>query len=116
MQKGWKVILSISILINLFLTFILLSKPNTTDSKVYTKKIDSLESVIGNLNVRKDSIRERIDTIEVFLDKVIMSYEEDRNVIVNNSIIEDYLFFSEYLKRNKERFDSIYNSPTTKGN
>lgn len=118
MQKVWKVILVLSIATNLVLGFILLDKPrmNPTDSKVYIKKIDSLESVIDSLGIKRDSIKEEIDTVRIYLDKVNASYEEDRSVIINNSVSDDYLFFSEYLERNKTRLDSINNSSTAKGN
>lgn len=118
MQKVWKVILVLSIATNLVLGFILFDKPhmNPTDSKVYVKKIDSLESVIDSLGIRRDSIKGKIDTVRIYLDKVNASYEEDRSVIINNSVIDDYLFFSEYLERNKARLDSINNSSTAKGN
>ena len=98
MQKVWKVILVLSIATNLVLGFILLDKPrmNPTDSKVYIKKIDSLESVIDSLGIKRDSIKEEIDTVRIYLDKVNASYEEDRSVIINNSVSDDYLFFSEY--------------------
>lgn len=115
MQKIWKVILTISIAINLVLGVILLDKPNTslTDSEVYIKRIDSLELVLDSLNIRRDSIKERIDTVEILLDKIIVKYEKDRNIIINNSVIDDYLFFTEYLKT---RFDSCNNSQTVKRN
>lgn len=118
MQKVWKVILVLSIATNLVLGFILLDKPhmNPTDSKVYIKKIDSLESVIDSLGIKRDSIKEEIDTVRIYLDKVNAGYEEDRSVIINNSVSDDYLFFSEYLERNKTRLDSINNSSTAKGN
>lgn len=118
MQKVWKVILILSIATNLVLGFILLDKPSmySTDSKVYIKKIDSLESVIDSLGIRRDSIKGEIDTIRIYLDKVNTNYEEDRSVIINNSVSDDYLFFSEYLERNKARLDSINNSSTAKGN
>lgn len=118
MQKVWKVIFIISITINLVLGFILLSGPNThyTNSKEYIEKIDSLELVINSLNLKRDSIKERIDTVEISLNRVNTSYEKDRNIIINNSVSDDYFFFSEYLKRNRKRFDSLYNSPTIKRN
>lgn len=112
MQKGWKAGLIISIVINLcFLGYILLSKPKSIEANpnVYTEKIDSLGLELNALKQIRDSIRSSIDTITIEINNNKESYEETRDIILSNSVDDDYLFFTDYLRKNKERLDSINN-------
>lgn len=111
MQKAWKVILILSITANLVLGFILLSKPKVreSNSRVYIEKIDSLELELSLIQQARDSIRGSIDITIVKIDNNNRDYEETRDIILSNSVNDDYVFFTEYLKWNKERLDSINN-------
>lgn len=104
MAKTCKIILVVSIITNLILGFILLStkksiKPNF-DS--YVKTIDSLELELTTLKQTRDSIRSSIDTVYVEINNNKSSYEEIRNIILSNSVNDDYLFFTEYLSKRKQ--------------
>ena len=86
MQKALKVILIISIVINIILGFVLISRcPRhyTVNPNIYINKIDSLELELANIYRTRDSIRCAIDTI------------------LSNSTNDDYLFFTEYLSKRK---------------
>lgn len=109
MQKAWKAVLILSITINLALGFILLSRPRSgePDFSIYTKRIDSLE--LSTLRQTRDSVRSSIDTITIKISDNEKNYEEIRDIILSNSVNDDYVFFTEYLKQNRERFDSIDN-------
>lgn len=111
MQKAWKVILILSITINLALGFILLSKPKSRepDYNIYIERIDSLESELSTLRQVRDSIRSSIDTITTEIGNNEKNYEEIRDVILSNSVSDDYLFFTEYLSKREQRYDSINN-------
>lgn len=111
MQKGWKAVLIISIVINLVLGYILISEPRSieTNPNVYTEKIDSLGLELNALKQIRDSIRSSIDTITIEINNNKESYEETRDIILSNSVDNDYLFFTDYLRKNKERLDSINN-------
>lgn len=117
MQKVWKIILALSIIANIIfgLTY-LKSNRQEYNPKEYIDKIDSLELVLSSMSNKRDSIRGRIDTIFVDLSKTEKDYEEIRDIVINNSTSDDYLFFSEYLKRNRERLDSINNLEAAQGN
>lgn len=108
-QKALKVILVISIAINILLGFILSTKHKQINNDVYVDKIDSLELEIYKLQEVKDSVKEVIDTIIIEINKNNKTYEENRNVILSNSVSDDYLFFTEYLRWNRRR-DSINNN------
>lgn len=118
MQKAWKVILSISIICNIILGTLLYreSKEIVSNPNEYIQKIDSLELVLSALNTKRDSVKDRIDTVNIYLEQVEKDYEEVRIDIMDNSTSDDYKFFTEYLKRNKERLDSINNSKSIKRN
>ena len=118
MQKAWKVILILSITINLILVFILLSRPKNEepDFSIYTEKIDSLELELFTLRQIRDSVRSSIDTITIKISDNEKNYEEIRDIIINNTTSDDYRFFTEYLERNKERLDSINNLRAAQGN
>lgn len=117
MQKVWKITLIISIIANIVFGLIIF-KPNKNESSTreYIDKIDSLELVLSTIRDKRDSIRGEIDTIDVNLNEIEKDYEEIRDIVINNSTSDDYLFFTEYLKRNRERLDSINNLKSTQGN
>ena len=103
MQKACKVILILSITINLILGFILLNKPKSKepDFSIYTEKIDSLKLELFTLQQTRDSVRSSIDTIIIKIRDNEKNYEEIRDIILSNSASEDYMFFTEYLSKRK---------------
>lgn len=109
MQKAWKIILAISLTTNLLLGYILYSRQNTLSPNPdeFVERIDSLELELNVLREQKDSIRARIDTTFIEIASNNKEYEEARYTIINNSVIDDYIFFTEYLRGNRERLDSI---------
>lgn len=111
MSKTWKVILSISIAINLVLGYLLYCKPvpSNSDSKEYIERINSLESELDSLQERRDEVREEIDTINIQLENVDKEYAKAIDNIISNSLDDDYRFFVEYIRRNRARLDSINN-------
>lgn len=111
MSKTWKVILSVSIAINLVLGYLLYSEPApvNSDSEKFIEKIDSLESELNSIQERRDEVREEIDTVYIQLETIQKEYGETVDNIIANSPDDDYCFFVEYLRRNKARLDSISN-------
>lgn len=111
MSKTWKVILSVSLAINLILGYLLYSEPVpiNSNSEKFIEKIDSLESELITIQEHRDKVKEKIDTIYIQLKNVDKEYEETRNRVIANSSDDDYCFFVEYLRRNKARLDSINN-------
>lgn len=111
MQKAWKAVLILSITINLALGFILLSRPKSEepDFSIYTERIDSLELELYTLRQTRDSVRSSIDTITIEISDNEKNYEEIRDIILSNSVNDDYMFFTEYLSKRKQRYDSIDN-------
>lgn len=86
--------------------------PNKNTSKLpnvdeYLNRINTLESIVDSLESRKVYIDHKIDTVEIIIEKINGQYKEDYNTIINNTPTEDYLFFVEYIKCNRERLDSI---------
>lgn len=79
------------------------------DPKEYIEKIDSLNHTIDILQTKKDSVQERIDTVVIKIKENSDKHEKIANYIVNNTPSDDYLFFSEYIRDNSARLDSIYN-------
>ena len=108
MQKEF---LTLSITINLILGFILLDRPKSEepDFSIYTERIDSLELELSTLQQTRDSVRSSIDTITIKISDNEKNYEEIRDIVLSNSVNDDYVFFTEYLKQNRERFRSIDN-------
>ena len=111
MQKGWKVILSVSLAVNLILGYLLYNRPTHTssDPKEFVERIDSLESELVSIQERRDEVKEEIDTVYILLKNVDKEYAEARDHIIANSLDDDYSFFVEYLERNRARLDSIDN-------
>lgn len=77
------------------------------DVSEYVNKIDSLQSEIDSIATLRDSVDQRIDTITITIEKTRIKYEKDRNIILDNTTSEDYVFFLEYIRDNKARLDSI---------
>lgn len=75
----------------------------------FIEKIDSLEYIIDSISIEKEKINEKIDTVYFKIYKNNLKYEETRDIIVNNNVDEDYLFFSKYIEYYKSRYDSINN-------
>lgn len=111
MPKTWRVILTVSLAVNLVLGYLLYneSDPVNSDSKQFIEKIDSLESELITLQEHRDKVKEEIDTVYIQLENIDKEYVETRNSVIANSPDDDYCFFIEYLKRNKARLDSIDN-------
>ena len=111
MQRIREVILILSIITNIALGYILYSNSSKVESnsEEFIAKIDSLELELSNLEVKRDSINKEIDTVFVKLTVIEKEYEEKYINILSNSTSDDYVFFTDYLERNKERLDSINN-------
>ena len=112
-----EIILILSIILNIIFGYILFSKKsNESNPEDFTIKIDSLESELANIENKKDSVNKEIDTVFIKLKVVEKEYEEKYNNVLTNSTNDDYVFFTDYLNRNKERLDSINNLRTIKEN
>lgn len=111
MQRIREVILILSIITNVALGYILYSNNSKVESnsEEFIAKIDSLELELSNLEVKRDSVNKEIDTVFVKLTVIEKEYEEKYVNILSNSTSDDYVFFTNYLERNKERLDSINN-------
>ncbi len=111
MQRIKEVIFILSIITNVALGYILYSNSSKVESnsEEFIAKIDSLELELSNLEVKRDSVNKEIDTVFVKLTAIEKEYEEKYINILSNSTSDDYVFFTDYLERNKERLDSINN-------
>lgn len=74
------------------------------DELPFLNKIDSLENVIDNFEQKRDSIKIVRDTIILQIKDNNKHYEEVRNNVINNTVIEDLEFFSEYIRKQQDRF------------
>lgn len=88
------------ILCTIILVVVLCIPNNRKSEEIIIPKVDTLLTV-------KDSIERQIDAVYIDIEKVKIQYEENRNIIINNSTDEDYLFFKQYL--DKSGLDSINN-------
>lgn len=111
MQRIKEVIFILSIVTNVALGYVLYSNSSKVESnsEEFIAKIDSLELELSNLEVKRDSVNKEIDTVFVKLTAIEKEYEEKYINILSNSTSDDYVFFTDYLERNKERLDSINN-------
>ena len=111
MQRIKEVIFILSIITNVALGYILYSNSSKVESnsEEFIAKIDSLELELSNLEVKRDSVNKEIDTVFVKLTAIEKEYEEKYINILSNSTSDAYVFFTDYLERNKERLDSINN-------
>lgn len=74
------------------------------------------EVKVETVEVLKDSIQHEIDTVYQEIKDVKIKYVKERDVIVNNTMSDDYVFFTRYLAKNKQRLDSIDNCTTVERN
>lgn len=116
MQKAEKVILAFFILISLALGYTIFKPEKQIQTLDYSKRIDSLESELSSIKNRRDSIAGRIDTTVIKIEQNEKNYKETVSNIINNTTSDDYIFFINYLKWNRERFDSVNNSFPTERN
>lgn len=107
MGNSAKVIWTLIVLLIIGLLTHLCLKKN--DSGEFINKIDSLESKIDSIRTLKDSVEVRIDTVTKIIEKNTIKYEESRNTILTNTTDENYLFFCNYIERNKARLSSYSN-------
>lgn len=110
MRKCFYVLIVVSILVLGYFTF----KSKKVDSNI--KKIDSLELEISAVKSKRDSIKGRIDTTIIKIKENEKYYKETVSTIINNTTDDDYIFFINYLKFNRERHDSINYSDSIKRN
>lgn len=105
-------IVIISLSVGFGIGYLILPKPqnNIPDTKEFIERIDSLESEISILQTKKDSIDLIIDTVYVRIENNNKRYEENSNTIINNSTNDNYLFFTDYINRNRFRLDSLINN------
>lgn len=87
------IILYISIILNIILIFLLFNKKPTNG--------DNIEVYESN----RDTIIKNIDNIAIEITSNRLKYEKETTAIINNTVTDDYIFFSKYISR----FDSINN-------
>ena len=116
MYKILKIGLVLILLINLILVFIIFKAKKQTNLPNYSERIDSLELKLSNIKIKRDSIEKRIDTTIIKINHNEKIYKETISTIINNSTNDDYIFFINYLKQNRERHDSINNLISTERN
>lgn len=116
MWEAEKVILAIFIFISLALGYIVFKSEKQVQTPDYSERIDSLESELSSIKNKRDSIAGKIDTTVIKIEQNEKSYKETISNIINNTTSDDYIFFINYLKWNRERFDSINNSCPTERN
>lgn len=111
MHRIKEIILILSLIANIVLGCILCFRSSTvnSNSNIFIAQIDSLESELAKIRIKRDSVNKEIDTVYVKLKVVEKQYEEKYNNILSNSTSDDYVFFTDYLERNKARLDSINN-------
>lgn len=114
MNKTSKILLILLVVVSVILSLFIYNSCNKKeviidDTDKIIETIDSLQIVDDNLQLQKDSIRERIDTVIKKIKENSDKHEKIANDIIINSPSDDYLFFSEYIRVNKERLDSMYN-------
>ena len=114
MQKVTNVILVLSIIVNIILGFIILKTKKQIPE--HSKKIDTLESVISNIKIKRDTIKERINTIKIKIKENDKYYKENVSVIINNNVSDDYIFFINYLEWNRKRLNNNIDSLSIKAN
>lgn len=114
MRKVTNVILVLSIIVNIILGFIILKPKKQIQES--SKKIDTLESVISDIKIKRDTIKERINTVTIKIKENDKYYKENVNAIISNNANDDYIFFINYLEWNRKRFDNNIDSLSIKAN
>ena len=102
MEKAFRTIVIVIVIVLLGLLIMVCffhEEVKTFEETPYVEKIDSLENVIKQLEERKDSVIERIDTVYLKIANNNKHYEETRNTILNNNANEDLEFFTNYIQR-----------------
>lgn len=109
MRRIKKIILILSIITNVALGYILYSNSSKieSNSEEFIAKVDSLKLELSNLEVKRDSVNKEIDTVFVKLTVIEKEYEEKYINILSNSTGDDYVFFTDYLRKNILRRDSL---------
>ena len=108
-KKYWYIFLIIALVGIIFWTYPRGDSSPTPNVSIYVNKIDSLQSEIDSITTLQDSIDQRIDTVTITIEKTYIQYEKDRNIILNNTTSEDYMFFLKYIQSNQPRLDSVNN-------
>lgn len=116
MRKVEKVILIFFIFTSLALGYIIFKPEKQVKTTDYSERIDSFESKLSSIKSKRDSIAGRIDTTVIKIEQNEKNYKETISNIINNTTSDDYIFFINYLKWNRERFDSINNFNSTERN
>ena len=105
---GLNIFICIFIIIIFFLGFFIGRKPNKEyNNEIYKTQIDSLQNKLDSLYNIEKKVDLRIDTITIEIEKTKIEYEEERNIIFNNTPSEDKQFFTDYINSNRER---LYNN------
>lgn len=93
------------ILENFFIWFYIKDKLDERDN-VFIEKIDKIESKIGSLQSKKDSIRTVIDSTHVKIITNEQHYQEVVNTIISQPTTADYDFVRGYIRQYRDKNDS----------
>jgi hypothetical protein len=93
------------ILENFFIWFYIKDKLDERDN-VFIEKIDKIESKIGSLQLKKDSIRTVIDSTHVKIITNEQHYQEVVNTIISQPTTADYTFIRGYIRQYRSQNDS----------
>ena len=101
-----KVIIALLITIVILLGYILLKPTKVIDT---SNKLDSLKTELKYIKNKRDSVKERIDTVNIIIKENEKHYKEVVSTIISNNVNDDYVFFLNYLQRfnNSNYTDSI---------
>ena len=94
------------ILENFFIWFYIKDKLDERDN-VFIEKIDKIESKIGSLQLKKDSIRTVIDSTHVKIITNEQHYQEVVNTIISQPTTADYDFVRGYIRQYRNQNDSL---------
>ena len=94
------------ILENFFIWFYIKDKLDERDN-VFIEKIDKIESKIGSLQSKKDSIRTVIDSTHVKIVTNEQHYQEVVNTIISQPTTADYDFVRGYIRQYRNQNDSL---------
>ena len=73
------------------------------------KPIESTKTEIDSIKNVNDSLQLKVDSIDSKLDSINNWYEKNCSIIINQSVDSDMWFFSEYLSKNLNGFNSRNN-------
>lgn len=96
----------IALLIIIIILIVLIKPTETIDN---SDKLDSLRTELKYIKDKRDSVKERIDTVNIIIKENEKQYKEIVNTIISNDVNSDYVFFINYLQRfnNNNYTDSI---------